>query len=123
MNKKEDFLIVPFHNDRFAIADKTGKILDDAQGWGFKTRQKAFFSMHHNFLGGKESKQQRKNDFKNWVNSNPTHKKIVNEFNNLLEGYFKEIARGESTIEDVWGQLETEYKIEIPKFVKQEILK
>lgn len=120
---KEDYLIVSFHQDRFAIADKTGKILDDAQGWGFKTRQKAFFAMHYNFLGGKESKQQRKNDFKNWINSDPTHKKIVNEFNNMLDCSFKEIARGESTIDDIWGQLETEYKIEIPKFVKQEILK
>lgn len=120
---KEDYLIVPFLQDRFAIADKTGKILDDAQGWGFKTRQKAFFAMQYSFLGGKESKQQRKSDFKNWVKSDPLHKKIVTEFNNMLEGMYKEIARGESTIADLWGQIETEHQIEIPKFVKQEILK
>lgn len=123
MNKKEDYQIISFHQDRFAIADLNGKILDDAQGYGFKTKQKAFFAMHYKFLGGKETKQQRKNDFKNWINSNPLHKKIVNEFNGLLDGMFKEIARGESTIDDIWGQIETEHQIEIPKFVKQEILK
>lgn len=79
--------------------------------------------MNYKFLGGKEKKQKRENEFKNWVSSNPTHKKIVKSFNNLLEGYFKEIARGESTIEDVWVQIEAGYKIQIPKFVKQEILK
>ena len=50
MNKKEDYQIIPFHYDRFVIADLNGKIIDDAQGYGFKTKQKAFFAKKLSFF-------------------------------------------------------------------------
>ena len=38
---------------RYVIVDGNGKIVDDAQGYGYKTRQKAAKAMWWKFKGGK----------------------------------------------------------------------
>ena len=46
-----------YHNTpelRYAIADKDGKVLDDAQGYEYKTKQKAFLALNWKFLNGKQ---------------------------------------------------------------------
>lgn len=40
-------------NKRFVIADNSGKVVDDAQGWGYKTEEKARKAMWYKFKGGK----------------------------------------------------------------------
>ncbi len=109
--------------DRFAIADSSGKILDDAQGYGYKNRQKAHLALNWKYLGGRNKSIQRKNEFKAWKNSNPIHKEIADKFCECMEINFKEIAKGEVTLKEIWDELSKEYSIEIPNYVKKEILK
>ena len=40
-NIPKDYKVVPFNGNRFAIADADGIIIDNAQNWGYKTRQAA----------------------------------------------------------------------------------
>ncbi len=39
---------------RYRIEDDDGKVIDDAQGYGYKTYQKAIKAMWHKFQGGRE---------------------------------------------------------------------
>ena len=120
---KEDFTIIPFKEYRFAIADKDGKILDDAQGWGYKTRQKAYLALNYKFLGGREKGVKAKQDYKMWLKQDEKHREIIKRFNDLMESYFKEIARNERTVKDVWDEIVGEFGIEVPSYVKTESLK
>ena len=62
--------IVPFKNKsefpekRFAIADDSGKILDDAQGYGYKSQKSAEKVMWYRFKGGKEKIKTHKKEAK-----------------------------------------------------------
>jgi hypothetical protein len=108
---------------RFAIADSGGKVLDDAQGYGYKSRQKAHLALNWKYLGGRNKSSQRKSEFRKWQKLNPSHKEIVNKFHECMEINFKEIAKGEVTQKEIWDELAKEYSMEIPDFVKKEILK
>jgi len=119
---KEQVKIVSFGQNRYAISDLDGKIIDDANGYGYKTSKSAYLAMKYKFLGGKQKSYSQKKQFRDWI-KNPEHKKISKEFNDLLECNFKEIARGETSINDIWKHIEDSHKIEIPSFVKKQILK
>lgn len=108
---------------RFAIADSNGKIIDDAQGYGYKTKQKAYLAMNWKFKGGKQKTKARENNYRQWVKENPIHKQAIKKFDEYLEWNFKEIARGETTLNEMWNELEKEFKIVIPDFVKKQHLK
>ena len=143
MSEKEKYQIIPFtpkavmqsqENEpwdidfesmkpRFAIADNNGKILDDAQGYGYKSSQKAYSALNWKYLGGMSKSSQRKDEFSKWKKSNPIHEEIVNKFYEFMEINFKEIAKGEVTEKDIWNELFKKYSVEIPEFVKREALK
>lgn len=109
--------------DRYVIVDKvTEKIIDDAQGYGYKTREKASKAMWWKFRGGKENSDNKKKLFNEWIKID-LNKEIYNSFNNLLEGYFKEISMGISTIDEVFETIESEYGVEIPNDIKKYIQK
>lgn len=109
------------HEIRFAIADNSGKVLDDAQGYGYKSRQKAHLALNWKYLGGRNKSSQRKADFNKWKKSNATHKEIIDKFYECVEINFKEIAKGEVTQKEIWDELAKKYSLEIPDFVKKEI--
>ncbi len=44
-DSKEKFKIVPFGEDRYAV-EQDGKIIDDAQGYGYRTKQGAYKAMY-----------------------------------------------------------------------------
>lgn len=37
------------YGSRYIVTDTQGNVVDDANGYGFKTRQKAFLAINHNF--------------------------------------------------------------------------
>lgn len=123
MNDYKKYQIVSFGQDRFAIADSSGKIIDDAQGYGYKTPQKAYLAANWKFKGGKEKKQQKENNYRQWLGSDQAHKDAVKKFDEYLEWNFKEIARGETTIDEIWNEIEKEFKIKIPDFVRKQAIK
>ncbi len=120
--KSQDYFYVE-PEQRFAIADNNGVVIDDANGYGYKSSQKARLSLNYKYLGGKEKANKRKSDFRNWIKENPLHKTVIKEFNGWIEACFKEISRGETTYTEIWDRLEEEYSVTIPDFVKKEALK
>lgn len=121
--KMEERKIVPFGQYRFAIAEEGGKIVDDAQGYGYRTRQKAFLAMNWKFKGGRQKAETQKSNYKKWVKEDSKNKELIDKFNEYLEWNFKELARNEVTIDEIWNTLESEYGIKVPDFAKKQALK
>ena len=104
-------------DDRYAIFDEdTGAILDDANGYGYKDAQKAHKAMWWKFNGGKEKVDHSKKLAKDWIKEG-NNQKIFNELNSAAEDCFKEIAYGESTLDDIVEMVEERNNIKIPDFV------
>lgn len=86
----------PSTETRYVIVDGNGKIVDDAQGYGYKTRQKAAKAM--------------------WWKK---HRDLYDAVQDFLLVNFKEIARGELTDDDVDGYIKKiakdEFGIDLPE--------
>ena len=119
---RDDFKIVPFKN-RFVVVNKEGTVIDDANGYGYKTKQNAYLAANWKFLGGKEKANKRKSDFEKWKKENPIHDQVIVDFYRYVDSYVKDIAIGYITMDDIWGWLSEDHQIEIPNFVKKEAMK
>ena len=99
------------YEPRFVIVDDDGNVVDDAQGYGYKSKQKAAKAMWYKFEGGKQKvskeKQERKAFFKQ-------HKGLDKFLHKIYECNFKEIARGEVTDDDIIAEVKKEFGIDIP---------
>jgi hypothetical protein len=84
----------PEYETRFAIAEDDGKIVDDAQGYGYKTKEKAVKAMWWKFKGG-ESKSNAKVE---WWRGNIGLLRGIYKF---LDYNAKEIMIGDVTDEDI----------------------
>lgn len=80
------------NSDRWVIVDLAGKLLDDAQGYGYKSHQNAIKAGWYKFGGGKEKIEVTKKRAKDFWNRNKDFEKKVIDFE---ECCFKEILRGE----------------------------
>lgn len=120
MNKN---IVVPFKDGRFAIANEEGKVIDDAQGYGYKTKQKAYLAMNWKFGGGKEKADLNKKMYNTWLKESEVHPKIIKAFDSYMECCFKELARGETKMSDIWKEIENEFSVSIPDYVKKQVLK
>ncbi|MFW6219991.1 MAG: hypothetical protein ACOC33_04050 [bacterium] len=112
----ENLKVEYWKNGRYAIFDENNKIVDDAQGYGYKDKQKAIKAMWWKFNGGREKKNKEKSQFKDWM-KDPINKKIYNEINNSILSFAKEMMRGETEFSDVIKMVENEHNMKIPKFV------
>jgi len=102
--------------DRFVITDDNGIVVDDAQGWGYKSFEKASKAMWYRFGGGKEKMDKSENEKRDFFINHPGVEKYINKY---YEWNFKEMARGETTIEDLIEGVKQEFGIDIPeKFLK-----
>lgn len=76
-----------FHDEhlesRFDICDEKGNVIDDAQGHGYKTEQKAHRAAYYKFKGGKEKIEEAVAFWK----ANPVFAKQMSDF---LLANFKE---------------------------------
>jgi hypothetical protein len=119
MEKEESvYKVVTFKPGRFAIAHESGEIVDDAQGYGYKDRQKAQKAIWYKFKGGKKSIDIQQQQFNSWLKIDD-NKKIYNRINDLIEINFKEIHTGETTIKKLINIAEEEFLVELPHFVKK----
>ena len=55
----DDYKVVPFKIGRFAISDADGNIIDDAQGWGYKTKVAAHKAASYKKNHGKIDSENR----------------------------------------------------------------
>lgn len=120
--ESKNYKVVPYKGVRYAIADENGKIVDNAQGYGYVTKYKANKVLWWKFKGGQQKRNKEKLKLKNWL-KDKTNKKIYKAIERTIEVSFKEIARGETTMNEVFEEIEKEYSIELPDFVKNDILK
>ena len=97
---------------RFAIAEEDGKIIDDAQGYGYTTAQKAHKAMWYKFQGGKKK---IKNKEKNRRIFFKQHIGLEEFLNDIMENNFKEICRGEVTDQDILDCVKEKFGIDMPK--------
>ena len=98
------------------INENSGEIVDDAQGYGYKDKQKATKAMWWKFNGGKEKKDAEKKLFNAWIKIE-TNKNIFDEINRIIEDNIKEIALKELSINEIIKEVENEKNITLPKFV------
>lgn len=104
----QDYNLSKQHEKRFVVVDKnTGKILDNAQGYGYKTIQKAYAAYAYKTRDKTKDKEKlvKKKHIRQWMKE---HK----EFVKMMDEFAFEIAKGS------WGEDE---KFNV-KFVKQMLL-
>lgn len=95
---------------RYAIADDTGKIVDDAQGYGYSTKQKANKALWWKFNNGQHICDINVNWWKK-------HKQLWLDINDFLMTWQKEICLGEFTDEEIneWCKTHaSELNIDLP---------
>ena len=68
---------------RFDICDETGKVIDDAQGYGYKTEKSAHKAAAYKFKGG----QKKADDAKAFWRK---HQDFARRLSEMLEANFKE---------------------------------
>lgn len=81
---------------RFCIVSvETGEVLDDAQGYGYRTAQKAYASFSYKNRDKSKDKQRiaKKKHIKNWMKQNKY-------FVELMDAYAFEIAKGAMAPDD-----------------------
>lgn len=98
---------------RYTIVERgTGKLLDDAQGYGFKTAQRAHKAGWYKFQGGKGKITSEKAIARTFWEQ---HQDVREEFVLSLEYGIKELARGEITETEIISDLEKQFGLHIPK--------
>jgi hypothetical protein len=97
---------------RFAIYDVNGVLLDDAQGYGYKSYQNAEKAGWYKFSGGKAKMDSRKQKAARFKKENPKAAKYIENF---FEMNFKEISRGEMSDDDLVVELKEQFGLDFDK--------
>ena len=93
---------------RYIIVDEvTGEILDDAQGYGYKTYEKARAAYYYKYGGGRE----KQNEYEIFWKQNI---EIANFIGDFATFNMKELARGETTIKDLQDEIIKRFGVKIP---------
>jgi len=92
--------------------DQVGTVVDDAQSYGYKSFKAAQKAMWYKFKNGKEKSDSLKTEASNFWKTN---KKIQKYVQNIYECCFKEFARGETTDDDLFTQIKSEFNVDINK--------
>ena len=96
---------------RFVIADGHGKVIDDAQGYGYKTMQNAHKALWYKFGGGKKKVNKEKQEALEFWKK---HKDLRNEIVEVVEYNIKQIAMCEVTEKQILEELCSRYSAPIP---------
>jgi hypothetical protein len=109
-----EYNVISYNFNRYCIT-KNYQVIDNANGYGYKTKQSAYAALNYKYLGGIEKKQQEKKQFKNYRRRNPKVKELLEKYNNLCEIYQEDIYFGKESKKDFLNELMTEYQLDIPK--------
>ena len=102
--------VVRQEDGRYVIVSaETGEVLDDAQGYGYKTRPNAEKAAWYKFKGGKAKKDAEKRAATDFWRKHKDFGVAIQEY---YETWFKEIARGETDPDADLVQLAQELGIE-----------
>lgn len=115
---KEDLKITPNNKNRFHITNSKGEVIDDANGFGFKTRKSASKALWYKFKNGKEKIKKEKSDLDKLLEKE-NYKKMKEEIENTMEWNFKDLGMGIITIEDIFDSVEKEFDEKIPYLLRK----
>ena len=82
-----------------------GKIIDDAQGYGYKSASAAHRAWAYKH-GGKERQQNKLRTARKWLKQHPEIRPLFEE---IIEINYKEIGRGEITKAEIFAHLEERF--------------
>lgn len=99
------------YKNRFVIVDGDGKVVEDAHGYGYTSKNAAEKARWYHFGGGKEKISSNKTEAKEFWNS---HRNAAKDLTDLFETWFKEIFRGEIEEKDLVEEISKKYSIIIP---------
>lgn len=105
---------------RYAIADSSGVIIDDAQGYGYKSAKSASKAMWYKFKGGRSKMYSDKSATINYWRDK---KKIAQKIFDALELNFKEISRDEITEEEIIDEIEKDSGMILDRHMVNNLLK
>lgn len=111
--------IIPTNNHRFEIINNKNEVVDNANGYGYKTKKSASKALWYKFKGGKEKKKKDKATLKELL-TNKLYKDMNDRIEDILICSFKEISYGETTIEKFFDIVESEFNEKIPNLIKKE---
>lgn len=101
--------IVKHNETRYIIINnETGEIIDEAQGYGYKSKRKAHKVIYYKYKRGREKLKQYEIFWK-------SHKEIATQLRETYSIWFKEISKGEITTEDMLCELNHKFNTDIPK--------
>lgn len=100
------------YDPRYVIVDDEGKVVDDAQGWGYKSKQNAHKAMWYKFNGGKQKVAKSVSEKNAFFKEHAGLEKFLNR---IYENNFKEMARGEVTDEDILSEVREKFGFDMPK--------
>lgn len=89
---------ISHRGSRFVIVDNCGKVVDDAQGYGYTTAQKAHKAMWYKFGGGQQKINKEKREAIAFWRE---HRALEKAISDAYGCNFKELARDEITEEDL----------------------
>jgi len=98
--------------NRFMIIGDSGKVIDNAQGYGYKTINAAQKVIWYRFKGGKQKIQNIKSEALFFWKNNPEIKSFVTDF---YEYNFKELYRGEVTEDDLIDSVKEKFNVTLNK--------
>lgn len=113
----EDLEYVPYtveYETRWKVTDKNGKVVDDAQGYGYKTKQKAIKAMW--YRQNRNSFPQREKNAKQIIKKN---KELFEKNSWILEDYDIIIDGGNISTE-FWKKIDEENHELAKKLTKKE---
>lgn len=123
----KDYQVVKFNVSRYAIADKNGKIIDDAGGHGFKTKPNAYKALAFKYKPNNEKFQ---NDLKESEEFLKTFQETHSlNFIEILDKALKNAELNSSkdskpyTISELYIELEKTYTISIPKNIRKHLIR
>jgi hypothetical protein len=115
---KFNYCVIGYKQNRFAISNGMGSIVDTAQGYGYKTRDSAYRAMNFKFNGGQQKYNREKMIYTKWKKSNPIHRDVFNDFEDWCETLAVEILSDEWSFAEIWERVEAKFEIQIPQVVK-----
>lgn len=107
--------IKPYKEKRFAIFSEGGKCLDNAQGYGYKTRQAAHKAAAYRYKGGrKKAKQDRSRAQLLARQFQAEHGcDLWARLQDFYLTWIKELSREEVAEGDFWDQIKKEFSVTI----------
>lgn len=109
--------VVPFGNKRYAIADATGKIINDAGGYGFKSEESAYnASDWKRKTKSNNNHTPQEQEYLKWYDDNKYADRHIKDYVWEIK---KETQLTDSDLTEIFGKVEDLYTIQIPDSIKK----